>query len=84
MDAVKLQVELFAAVREAVGSNTVEIDLPEGSTGAELRVRVAPQFPALAAVVPYVKFAVELAYVDDHTVLRRGDVVAAIPPVSGG
>lgn len=81
---MRFQVEMFAAAREAVGSNFVEIELPDGSTSGDLRRVLAAQFPTLAAMIPYVSFAVDLAYVDDRTVLRRGDRLAAIPPVSGG
>jgi molybdopterin converting factor subunit 1 len=81
---MNVQIELFAAAREAVGDDTAEVALPDGATVGELRRALAAQFPALASIIPYVKFAIDLAYADDRTVLPRGAIVAAIPPVSGG
>jgi molybdopterin synthase catalytic subunit len=76
---VKVQVRLFAALREKAGSGAVEVELPEGS-------RVADVWPALdlGEEPRGLLVAVNRAYAEPATALDAGDEVALIPPVSGG
>ena len=75
---------LFASYRDIAGTDELEIELPLGSTCADLvqQLRSAgggwTTLPAAPAV------AVNLEYVPLHTLLRDGDEVALIPPVAGG
>lgn len=41
-------------------------------------------YPQLGAVQPVLSIAVNSEYAGNHTVLKAGDEVALIPPVSGG
>jgi molybdopterin synthase catalytic subunit/molybdopterin converting factor small subunit len=76
---VKVQVRLFAALRERVGSGAVEIELPDGAV-------VGDVWPALdlGGEPAGLLFAVNRAYAERATSLGPGDEVALIPPVSGG
>ncbi len=77
-------VKLFAAARDAVGSDSLTIQLRSGSTIRELRQRLVESYPPLAALVPHCLFAVHEEYASDETVLAVDDTLACIPPVSGG
>jgi molybdopterin synthase catalytic subunit len=76
---VKLQVRLFAALRERAGSGTLEIELPEGAVLREV-------WPALGlgAEPAGLLYAVNREYAGPTAPLAEGDEVAVIPPVSGG
>ncbi len=76
---MRIAVRLFAGLREQAGSRRVEVELPEGSAASEV-------WPALGLgdEPPGLLLAVNRAYADRDTVLREGDEVALIPPVSGG
>ena len=76
---MRVQVRLFAALRERAGAGARDLDLPD-------RARVADVWPRLdlgdepAGLV----YAVNREYADRDRALAEGDEVALIPPVSGG
>jgi molybdopterin synthase catalytic subunit len=77
-------VRLFGPAREAAGTGRVELELPAGATAADLVGELAARYPALAALLPRSRVAVNLEYVDGGTRLAPGDEVAILPPVGGG
>eukprot|EP00797_Seminavis_robusta_P028341 Sro54_g031710.2 (90) ;mRNA; r:26364-26802 len=86
-----IRVLLFAAAREAAGNvPSVDVDLQEGSADtAVLRSSLAEKYPKLAPLVSneeYITLALNEEYVPKGSVLplKAGDVVALIPPISGG
>ena len=78
-----LRVSLFAGMAEAVGRRSVELAWEEGTASA-LRVRLASEFPAIAALLARSAVAIGDAYVLDDALVPGGADVAIIPPVSGG
>jgi molybdopterin converting factor subunit 1 len=81
---VKIEVLLFAAARERAGAEKLTVDLPAGATAADLWRRLAADRPALAAVLPSCRAAVNKEFAPMSATLRDGAVVAVLPPVSGG
>ncbi len=80
---MRVKLLFFAAYRDAVGTDALELDLPDGSTVGDaieqVRVRAgADALPGSPAV------AVNREYAAIATVLADGDEVAFIPPVAGG
>ena len=75
---------LFAVLRDIVGADQKTVELPEGTTAANLWERLRSEHPKLAAYVAPPLVAVNQEYADPATPLRAGDEVAFIPPVSGG
>ncbi len=75
-------VKFFASVREIVGARSQSIELPEGSTVAALWQTYVDKFPRLASMA--LAHAVNHEYSGMQRVLKEGDEVAFIPPVSGG
>ena len=83
--AVKIVVLYFAALRELLGISEEELSLPAGPLDvAGLSQHLALCHPRLAAHLPSVRFAVNEAFVPLGAPVGPGDVVALIPPVSGG
>jgi molybdopterin converting factor subunit 1 len=76
---MRVSVRLFAALREQAGARERELDLPEGATVGD----VWPQL-ALGDEPAGLLYALNREYVARSTLLRDGDEVALIPPVSGG
>lgn len=79
-----LPVRLFARARDLAEADTIRVELPEGATVAELRHRLAADFPALAALLERSALAVDSDFAEDSRVLSANDEVALLPPVSGG
>jgi len=81
---MKIQVRLFAAARQLVGQDHWELECGPEPTVGRVREALETAFPALAPLMPFVRFAVNADYVPDDTPLTEHDDVACIPPVSGG
>ena len=80
---MRIKLKFFASIRELVGSSGEEIDIPEGTTVSsfldEVRVNHGPLRHMERILV-----AVNGEYVEPDVLLKKGDVVALFPPVSGG
>jgi MoaE-MoaD fusion protein len=76
---VRVRVRLFAGLRERAGAGSLEIEVPDGAT-------VADVWPVLGvgAEPAGLLYARNRAYVEPGEALQEGDEVAVIPPVSGG
>ncbi len=81
---MNVTVKLFARAREVAGAAEVRVEVPEGVTVGALRERLRQDYPRLAGLLPRCVVAVAAEYADDAAVVREGDEVALIPPVSGG
>jgi molybdopterin converting factor subunit 1 len=81
---VRIQVLYFGVLKEFSGGERDSVEVAEGGTVAELvgllRGRVARE----AKVWGSLAVAVNREYAGLGTVLRDGDEVALLPPVSGG
>jgi molybdopterin synthase sulfur carrier subunit len=82
---MRVRVLYFAAVREIVGLEEEEIELPAsvGSIGGFLAFLAAYK-PALAGALSSVRVARNEAFAGVGEALAEGDVLALIPPVAGG
>ena len=81
---MKVHVRFFAAARERTKTSALTLDLPEGATVALVSERLTEQFPALASLLPQLRFAVDQEFAPLTHVLSDGVEVALIPPVAGG
>lgn len=81
---VKIRVRLFAVAKQVAGRESVELDLPEGATIAQLREQLGTRLPRLSGILGQMMFAIDVQYANDQTRIPPGADVACIPPVSGG
>ncbi|NPA91669.1 MAG: molybdopterin converting factor subunit 1 [Chloroflexi bacterium] len=81
---MKVHVRLFAALREAAGTDRLTLDVPEGTTVRQLVERVHEQLPQTRGIAGAIYAAVNHSYVNPDSPLQEGDEVALFPPVSGG
>ena len=84
MDRV-IKLLYFAAVRDAVGKAEEDLALPSDvNTVAGLSRLLESRYSSLSGRLATVRFAVNEAFAEPEVRLTSGDVVAVIPPVSGG
>ncbi|HEX8324313.1 MAG TPA: molybdopterin converting factor subunit 1 [Tepidisphaeraceae bacterium] len=79
-----VRVKCFAIARDLAGFAERSFELTQDATAGEALATIVAQFPALAVHANRLALAVNLEYVDRSHVLRDGDELALIPPVSGG
>ena len=77
-------VKLFARARDLVGTSTVELDLSESATVADLRTALGEQYPNLGPLVSNLLFSIGTDYAAPTSVVGGRKDVACFPPVSGG
>lgn len=73
----------FASYADAFGRDRLEVEVPVGSTVADL-LRQLQQLDHDQRLPPAPLVAVNERYARPDQVLRAGDEVAVIPPVAGG
>jgi molybdopterin converting factor subunit 1 len=81
---VKIQVKLFAAMRQRAGADSVTLDFGRPVRVRELRRALIDNYPALAEWEPHWRIALDLEFADDEELVQPESEVAIIPPVSGG
>lgn len=77
-----IAVRFFAAAREAVGVDLVNI--PFTGSVAELRIDLMKRWSAMSSLLPRCAIAVNRTYAEDDALIVDDDEVAVLPPVSGG
>ena len=81
---MKVQVKLFGSLAQKAGMRAVEIELPDGATGADVLRVVGERFPSAVAVLSRASFAVNLQVSPWTTRIAATDELAILPPASGG
>ena len=81
---IRVKVRFFAAPRDAMGTNEIEVQLPSGSTVEDMMKHVTETYPVLRSYTRFISVAVNRTYVSMHAELHEGDEVACLPPVGGG
>jgi len=82
-----VRVRLFAALREAVGCDTLDLPMQDGLDIAGVISVIGARFGgrAVAAIsAANVRVAVNREFVDGPRRLRDGDEIAFMPPITGG
>ena len=78
------EVLLFAALREAAGSELLTITLDEKSCARDVIDAVGNALPMVASLLPACRVAIDSCYVTPDFVIPDEGEIALIPPVSGG
>ena len=81
---ILVTVRLFASAKEAARLSELKVELPATSIAADVLDYLARRYPAMTGLRPFIRLAVNEAYVDGDATLHDGDDVAVLPPVSGG
>lgn len=81
---MKLKLLYFAHLSERAGTREETRDVPSGCTPAKLREILRAAHPRLVDALGACRIAIDEEFSDDAAVLKDGQTVAFIPPVSGG
>ena len=77
-------VRLFARLRDLVGAGELQCEVPSGATVAAVWESLVRDHSTLAPYAASMSCAVNAEYARMTTMLKDGDEVAFLPPVSGG
>ena len=80
---MKLTILFFGITTDLVNASSKEMELTEGICIGDFKELLKTNYPQLQHIHSY-SIAVNEAYASDEVVLKANDVVAIIPPVSGG
>ncbi len=81
---VNIKLKFFAYAREMVGEKEMDMELEAGTTVGELFRLLTHKYPGLREMQDHVIIAVNRSTCPLTRELRDGDLVAVLPPVSGG
>lgn len=80
---MKLEILLFGITTDLIGTSHLQMEVPVSSSVAQFKRAMITSYPQLVHLETYA-IAVNETYASDDTVLQENDVIAIIPPVSGG
>ena len=81
---MRVTVKLFARLRDIAGAPELTRDLAPGATIGSVWRQLAGEFPDLVPYERSISSALNADYSRMDAVVRDGDEVAFLPPVSGG
>jgi molybdopterin synthase sulfur carrier subunit len=81
---IQITVKLFAIFQEVFATDQIQINLKSGTSVSQIFDRIVSQHPHLEQWRSLTRYAVNLNFAEPQTILKNGDEVALIPPVSGG
>ena len=82
--SIQVTLKLFSIYQDAYGQPEQIIKCPVGTTVGNLCDRLIAEHPSLLMWRSVTRFGINLDFVPEETVLKDGDEVVLIPPVSGG
>ncbi len=80
---MEIDILAFGAAKEILGGASATLRAGEAVTAETIRVMLVQQYPRLELLKSFM-IAVNGEYADAGTIIKQGDEVAIIPPVSGG
>lgn len=83
-DSITLSMLYFAMFREQIGKSEEQLSVPAGTVASDVFGFVTDNYPDLAGMRNSTLVMVNQEYAEPDQLLRDGDEVALIPPVSGG
>lgn len=81
---MEVEILAFAWAKDAIGGDRLEVKVPEGASVQSLLASLAEDHPRLGERLGALTVAVNQEFVEPGTVLKPGDEIALIPPISGG
>ncbi len=81
---MKINVLLFASLRDIAGKGQLELEVEENCTVEDLSKKLYELYPKVESFKSSVRIALNQEFVEGDIELRDGDEIAYLPPVSGG
>ena len=80
---MNLKILLFGISKELIGATSIVFSISPNTTILEFKTQLKKQYPQVTEINSYA-IAVNESYASNETVLKENDIIAIIPPVSGG
>lgn len=81
---MKIPITFYSYFKDLTGTSKTTVELPDGSTIAELMEQIYLQFPKMKSMERSTLIAVGVEYQDRAYELKSSDDVSLFPPVQGG
>jgi len=81
---LKVRVQFYSQLRHVAGRQTLDVDLADDATVADLLENVYDRIPALRAHDKTLLVGAGVEFVGRDYKLNMGDEIAIMPPVQGG
>ncbi|MGQ9587936.1 MAG: MoaD/ThiS family protein [Thermoplasmata archaeon] len=81
---MRIKVKLYASFRDIVGAKDEDLEFQDGMTVQMLLEDYIRRFPKMARYREHIILSVNKEYGPPGKVLKDGDEVSFLPPVSGG
>lgn len=83
-DLIKVKIKLFAVYQETFGQEELELQIPAQTSVIKVLETLITDKPQLQKWVNLTRFGINLEFVESDTMVKDGDEIVFIPPVSGG
>lgn len=80
---MKVKILAFGIAKDIVGGKSGEMEFSENATIAEVKSALTDKYPDFEQLRKF-SIAVNESYQEDQYVIKEGDELVIIPPVSGG
>ncbi|WP_343328273.1 MoaD/ThiS family protein [Polaribacter staleyi] len=80
---MKIQILFFGITTDLVGASNLDLEIADALTVVGFKNFLKEEYLQLKNINSYA-IAVNESYAADELALKEGDVIAVIPPVSGG
>ncbi len=81
---MKIKVLYFSSIKDKLKKKEDLLDISENTTLEDVISLLKEKYPEIAESLDKSMFAVNEEYANKDKILKEGDTVAVIPPVSGG
>jgi|TARA_B110000902_G_scaffold231667_1_gene274092 molybdopterin synthase sulfur carrier subunit len=80
---MEIELLFFGSIQDVIGKRTEKVTLSSSLSIKEFRVFLEEKYPKLKTQTQF-SMAINMEYATDEQLIENGDMVALIPPVSGG
>lgn len=84
MEKITVRVKLFAIYQEVYQTSQLNLEFPAHTSVTEVLNCIIAPYPQLERWRDVTRFGVNLQFVSGEKILKNGDEIVLIPPVSGG
>lgn len=81
---MNVRVRLFAVLRDRAGKETLDLELANDAVVEDAARTLLGVAPTIRDLLPRCRYAVNAELASSETLLKDGDELAVLPPVSGG
>ena len=81
---MKIRVQFYSQLRDLAGAQTLDVDLGENETVADLLEKLYQKLPSLRERDKSILVGAGVEFVDRNYAIKPNDEISIMPPVQGG